>query len=174
MGVVIRLQGAIPRLTQMTTCPIPINKADLATAEALLTYHQPLTEAEYRQVIVWLKDENWPVFPAIATFLAQRGAEVEPAILLVLRSKNEAWKRNVVQHVLAHWPRESLVGLERSLSALVTHADVYGPDTAAARVLLQHGLGDRDWLRQWLEHKHRTLSAKVRELEALLETLAND
>lgn len=157
----------------MSLCPIPINKTDVAAAEALLAYHQPVTAAEYKRLIVWLKDENWPVFPAIATFLAQRGAEAEPAILLVLRSKNEGWKRNIVQHVLAHWPRASLAGLERSLSALVTHADVYGPDTAAARVLLQHGLGDRDWLRQWLEHKHRTLSAKVSELAALLETLEN-
>ena len=64
----------------MKRCPVPQNKADVAIAKSLLGYEGPVSGKDYKKLIVWLKNERWPVFPFVATFLASRGAEVGEAI----------------------------------------------------------------------------------------------
>ena len=152
----------------MTLCPIPTKKDDLATAELLPMYDGTVSDKEYRALIDWLKDENWPVFAVVVEFLVKRGVATEPAINDVLKSKNGLWKKNVIQHVLSTWPKDDLTSLSVRLTGLVTDPDPYGPDLVTARLLLDHQLIDSEWLKQWLEHKKKTLSEKVADVEELL------
>lgn len=155
----------------MSTCPIPQHQADQAAAEALLAYQQPVSAQDYQRLIIWLKHEHWPVFPAVATFLGRQGIAAEAAVLRVLHSNNGLWKQNLVKHVLTNWTREDLVALPISLPNLITDPDLFGPDLATAQLLLRHHLVDSDWLKQWLAHKQKTLAKKLGEVEALIHQL---
>ena len=152
----------------MEICPIPKNKNDLPTAELLLNYDGPVSIKEYKQIVVWLKNECWPVFPRVVSFLVKRGVDAQDAIEYVLKSKNGLWKKNVVKHILTTWSKKDLQAFARLLPNLATDADLFGPDLVVAELLLEHNLVDAKWLKQWLEHKRKTLSEKLQEVDELL------
>ncbi len=152
----------------METCPIPVNKNDVSVAKGLSNYDGPVSEKEYQRIIVWLKDERWPVFTAVVSFLVKRGVGAQGAIEYVLKSKNGPWKKNVIKYILTTWSKTDLQVFSRFLPNLATDADLFGPDLVVAELLLEHNLVDSEWLKQWLEHKRKTLSEKVKEVDELL------
>ncbi len=153
----------------MKRCPVPQNKADVAIAKSLLGYEGPVSGKDYKKLIVWLKNERWPVFPFVATFLASRGAEVGEAIEQVIKSKDGVWKRNIVKHLMTKWSVEDVQKFQYYLLHFVSDCDLFGPDLDAVELLLVHQLVAPDWLAQWLEFKKKNLIQKLQTVESLLE-----
>jgi hypothetical protein len=152
----------------MERCPIPQHQNDLATAALLLSYQGPVSGKDYQRLLVWLKDERWPVFKPVAAFVGKQSGAAQSAINLVLKSHNGSWQKNVIQHVMSTWPPASVAAVAGQLLGMVTNPDLFGPDIVAARLLLRHQLVDTDWLQQWLAFKRNTLSSKVAEISQLL------
>lgn len=153
----------------MKKCPLPKNKADIEVAKQLSGYDGFVSDKEYKHLVKYLRDDDWPVFSYVAPFLASRGVDANNGIWYALKSNNGTWKKNVVQYVLSQWSKTDLKKCQAWLPNFVTDPDIYGPDLATVEILIGSDLVELGWLEVWLNFKKKTLATKLAEVEVLLE-----
>lgn len=153
----------------MKKCPLPKNKSDIEVAKQLLEFNGFVSDKEYKQLVIWLKDVNWPVFRFVAPFLASRGVDANNGLWYALKSNDGTWKKNVVQYVLSQWPKSDLKESIAWLPNYVTDPDIFGPDLATIEILIGSDMVELSWLEGWLNFKKKKLADKLSEVEVLLE-----
>ncbi|MCU7869278.1 MAG: DUF5071 domain-containing protein [Candidatus Thiodiazotropha sp. (ex Lucinoma borealis)] len=139
----------------MKKCPLPINKTDIDVAKQLSELDGFVSDKQYKQLVVWLRDVNWPVFPYVAHFLVIKGVDASNGLWYALKSNKGTWKKNVVQYVLSQCPKSDLKKCSAWLPNYVTDPDIFGPDLATIEILIGSDMVELSWLEGWLNFKKK-------------------
>lgn len=78
---------------------IPENKFDTAAVEQASAIGFPTLNPILSNLLVWVKDANWPVAAGTASLLSNAGPEIVPHIKEVLNSEDGMWKYWVIKLV---------------------------------------------------------------------------
>ena len=121
---------------------VPTTKHDAEKVEALVALGYPAVAAIVPELLVWLKDINWPVARALSPFLARIGPPLAPHIRDPLQGDDEVWKYNLIAFVVADSTpltealRSELVRIAVSPSRGERREEV---DQVAREALAKHG-----------------------------------
>jgi hypothetical protein len=157
--------GALKRL-------LPRDKNDVEGARALVSLGYPTVEPVLTQMLEWLKTNGSPVEMVMREFFVSLGIDGVPVVQKALSSRHDLLKYSVLKHIVVWWPAEAVAALKTPLQSLATGSGCYGTDLIALRLLVEHQLADRTWLKAWVQFKGkrlRELLAQAEELERLLE-----
>jgi Domain of unknown function (DUF5071) len=80
---------------------VPLDKFDLAAANAAAKAGWPAIEPNAEQLLLWVQDANWPVARILAPALAVIGAPLAPYVRQVLAGEDETWKYHLIGTVVA-------------------------------------------------------------------------
>jgi len=150
---------------------LPRNKNDEASARALVALGYPALEPVLDEMVGWLKTYPSPVEGAMREFLIRLGAPAIEAVRRGLSGRTEALRYGIVAHVVSHWPAACVARLERELVGLAAGPGDGGTDLIALSLLVEHGLGDRGWLRQWAEFKLARARERCAQSERIVAAL---
>jgi hypothetical protein len=145
---------------------LPQNGGDVENARALIALGYPAVEPILPSLFQWLETSGSEVELVVRPFFAALG---EPALDLV-RSALEspikpARKAALLRHVLPSWPREVVAKLEPQIVSYLDAYDFHGLDTWALKLLLEKGLGERQYLEGWRQLKMMRLREQLEALE---------
>ncbi len=144
---------------------LPRNKEDVAHATRLVNLGHPTVAPILPQMLLWLKTIGSPVELIMREFFVALGSQALPVVRDALRTRNETWKYAIVNHIVTQWPTEAVAPLKCELQAIAASSAAYGTDIIALKLLIQHRLGEREWVEQWSQFKVR----RLRELLASAE-----
>lgn len=151
---------------------LPRDKDDAEAAKALVALSFPAVEPVLPQMLDWLKSNGSPVELVMRDFFADLGLRAVPVVQNALASRHDGLKYSVVMNVVTRWPAEAVAPLRAQLQALATGSGFYGTDLLALRLLTEHGLADRAWLKEWAEFKVKRLRELLSQAEDIQELLA--
>lgn len=85
---------------------IPKDKFDTSSFKKLMSLSDNEIDAIVPNLLEWIQDMNWPVSSYIIQVLSCHQCVVEKYLLDLLKpeQKDDEWKRNIIQHLLAKWP----------------------------------------------------------------------
>ena len=83
---------------------VPIDKFDLARAEAAVAAGYPAVAPVLPQLLKWMQDCNWPVARVLAPFLATIGSPLLSHIRDVLATDDNVWKYWVLSYLVEGSP----------------------------------------------------------------------
>ena len=120
---------------------LPVDKNDLARAEAAVTAGYPAVEPILGPLVEWLRDCNWPVARVLAPFLQSIGAPLVPHIRDVMHSDDDVWKYWVIGTLIPSLPMDSAAEFRPELERLAcapTPSERTGELDEKAREVLGH------------------------------------
>lgn len=82
----------------------PRDKYDLEAANIVARATWDQMEPLAKQLLEWVKDQNWPVATILAPALANVGAPLVPGVREVLEGEDDTWKYNIIESVVARSP----------------------------------------------------------------------
>jgi hypothetical protein len=94
---------------------VPAAKDDLAAVERAVEAGYPKIEPILSELFVWLQDGNWPIFSALAPFLARIGLPIVAEVRRILATDDDLWKYWVIWEVSAESPVELIRALHEDL-----------------------------------------------------------
>jgi hypothetical protein len=83
---------------------VPVDKMEIAKAEALVKLGYPAVEPLLPQIVGWMQDLNWPVAQVFQPFLASIGLPLAPHVRSVLATEDDIWKYWVLLGVVRNSP----------------------------------------------------------------------
>jgi Domain of unknown function (DUF5071) len=152
---------------------LPRDKNDVEGARALVALGYPTVEPVLTQMLEWLKTSGSPVEMVMREFFVSLGINGVPVVQKALGSRHDLLKYSVVTHIVVRWPVAAVAALKTQLQSLATGSGGSGTDLIALRLLVEHQLADRAWLKAWAQFKGkrlRELLAQAEEIERLLAT----
>ncbi|MFM9886485.1 MAG: DUF5071 domain-containing protein [Burkholderiales bacterium] len=151
---------------------LPRNKDDAERAMALVALGYPAIAPVLPQMLDWLKTIDSPVESVMRECFVTLGEHAVPVVQKGLHSRNDLLKYAIVTHVVTRWPPSAVAALRQELLGLATGAMGYGTDIVALKLLIEHRLAERDWLRQWSQFKVKRLReflSSAEEADRLLD-----
>ena len=150
---------------------MPRNKDDAESAKHIVSLGYQTVEPVVNEMLHWLRTVDSPVANVFSAFFSENGRfAVETVNIILMTSKLSVLKYAIVTKVITHWPSQTLEGLVDSLFMLAANSSE--PETAlkAMELLLMHDLGERDWLKQWLDFITDRLERNSAEAHKLRKT----
>ncbi|MDH5275087.1 MAG: DUF5071 domain-containing protein [Gammaproteobacteria bacterium] len=151
---------------------LPRNKDDVEHATTLVNLGHPAVAPVLPQMLGWLKTTGSPVELIMRDFFVALGAHAVPVVRNALRSRNDTWKYGIVNHIVTQWPAEAIAPLVGELQGIAASWTASGTDIIALQLLVQHRLGDREWLEQWSQFKVKRLRELLANAEEVNRMLA--
>jgi hypothetical protein len=151
---------------------LPADKDDVAAVAAMAAQGYPAVQPVILDLFKWIRNEAWPVAGPAVEFLASIGPRLASEVLEVLGSRDDLLKAIVLRRIVSGWPGDDVRALSPQLFLIATDGQSYGADLLALRLLAQHGIGDPQWITQWLDFKrehHEERIADIGEIRRILE-----
>ncbi|NRA81593.1 MAG: DUF5071 domain-containing protein [Pseudoalteromonas sp.] len=101
---------------------VPLSKYDLDSVEKLSTASDDEVLQVLPQLLEWLQDCNWPVFPAICKRVAALNEGQEEHIRSVLKGNDIIWKCNVIGLLFPLMPLEKVVIYKDILKSIIDNS----------------------------------------------------
>lgn len=114
---------------------LPLHKADIERAEAIISLGFPEVQPVLPHLLVWLQDYNWPVAQVLAPFLAGLGREVVSDVRTILQRDDEIWIYWVLLKVVAEMPEDAIADLRNDLKVLADRPSLEEVDLVALEIL---------------------------------------
>ncbi len=80
---------------------VPEAKDETDKAKKLVALGYPAVAPVLGEILEWVEDASWPVANVFIPFLARIGAPLVPHVRYVLQSRDEQWKRVVLDHIVS-------------------------------------------------------------------------
>jgi hypothetical protein len=96
---------------------LPADKGDVGRARSLVELGYPGVREVLPEILEWLQDGNWPVFPVLAPFVASLGRVIVPHVKHVLSTNDEVWKYWVLSRVVRSAPPEVVDDIRSGVGA---------------------------------------------------------
>ncbi len=100
---------------------IPNHKSDFTTCENLLVASDSEVIDNIDELLCWLQDINWPVYPLVKQRLLKIGIEIVDPIKRILQSDDGGWKYWIVSDFLHSFNKELMMLLYTDLKKLAEH-----------------------------------------------------
>jgi hypothetical protein len=126
--------------TDLIEC-VPDSKHDVAAVKRAELLGYPGINAILPDLLIWIKDMNWPVAWQVVPLLAKAGPEIAPSVKAVLNSDDDIWKHNILFHLAPQFEQNvrNLIKAEVSRIADSPNLNETAEEAdAAARDLLAH------------------------------------
>ncbi len=150
---------------------LPRDKEDAKGAAALVALGYEAVEPVLKEMLDWLKVIRSPVASIMGEFFVSLGVRAVPPVQKALGSRNETLQYSVVLNVVAKWPHAAIEAVKPELQLLASNAGPYGTDLIALRLLVEHDLADRAWLKQWAQFKTKRLRELLLQAEEIERSL---
>lgn len=150
---------------------MPRNGDDVDRARYIVSLGYARLEPVINDMLRWLRVSESPVADVFIDFFSENGTLASEAVSRILRTSRLSVLRYViVTRVLPDWPRQAIEKLEGSLSGFVT--DSGEPETAlkSLELMIKHELGNKDWLKGWLEFIMERMERNAAEARRIRET----
>jgi len=100
---------------------IPEDKHDIAAIDRARLVGFPLLNQILPELLVWLRDSNWPVAVETASLLSEANVEITPHIKVVLDSEDGIWKYWTLKLVVSNLSFDVLGELRGELVRLANY-----------------------------------------------------
>ncbi len=134
----------------------------------------PAVEPVLPQMLDWVKTIGSPVALVMCEFFVTLSDHAVPIVQKSLRSRGDLLKYAIVTRVVTRWPASAFAALRQDLLGLATGGTDYGTDLVALKLLIEHRLAERDWLRQWTQFKVKRLRELLSSAEEADRVLASE
>jgi hypothetical protein len=150
---------------------LPANKDDVAAIAAIAARGYPAVQPILLDLLKWIRQESWPVAKPACEFLVSIGPRLAPEVQEVLGSRDDFLKAAVLREIVSQWPSEDVRQLSPQLFLIATDGQSWGADLLALRLLVQHGIGDPEWIVGWLEFKREHHEKRMADIAEILRRL---
>ena len=150
---------------------LPANKDDVAAIKTIAAHGYPAVEPILLDLLKWIRVESWPVAKPASEFLVSIGPRLAPQVLEVLGSRDDLLKAVVLRQIVSKWSSDDVSSLSSRLFLIATDGQSSGADLLALRLLVQHGIGDLEWITGWLEFKREHYVKRLAEIDETLGIL---
>ena len=86
---------------------IPKHKSDVEAARKAASVGYPTIEPILGELLIWMKDMNWPVASEIELVLRDVGVPLSQHVLAVLQGGDDVWKYWVLQRIALNFDEEA-------------------------------------------------------------------
>ncbi|CAM3502153.1 DUF5071 domain-containing protein [Brevibacillus invocatus] len=120
---------------------IPQHKMDHEKTGQLKKLDKDLIRSVIPELMTWLQDGNWPVYPEIRDVLLPLGNELVPHIRYVLETTDEDWKYFVLTGLVSKLSKETIVQMKPELIRIAynpSESEAASELDEVARELLRH------------------------------------
>jgi hypothetical protein len=167
----MRLDPGARQLRRELRKLLPVNKDDVAAIEAIADRGYPAVEPILGDLLKWIREDSWPVAKPARDFLGSLGTRLAPQIEEVLDSGDDSLKATVLREFVSTWPADDVRVLSSRLFQLATHGQSWGADLLALRLLARHGIGEPQWIAEWLTFKRRHHEKQLADIAVTFEIL---
>ncbi|MFJ9500720.1 DUF5071 domain-containing protein [Brevibacillus centrosporus] len=94
---------------------MPQHKMDHEKTNQLKKLDKDLIRSVIPELMTWLQDGNWPVYPEIRDVLLPLGNELVPHIRYVLETTDEDWKYFILTGLVSNLSKETIVHMKPEL-----------------------------------------------------------
>jgi hypothetical protein len=122
------------------------------------------------ELLTWLQDINWPIFPSVENLLRSLGGQVVPAVKAALSEAKKAddaiWAENIMNAVVKPLGQEQMAqfGSEFRSWWFSDHSEI---KILIFGLLAEHRMGDLSELKKWVTINRKADEVYAEELRAI-------